>query len=703
MSGLIQMWNAAAAGWGEWLLSSAIQSAAVLGIVLMAWPMLRKRISAHFAYALFLLPLIPLAAPSHGSISVKIGNDSNWSQYVPNAWIEGTQPAFHSNAIADGKSSSFVSPALSQSSATSTANPPESSTPAHASASITPTVSAWVFLIWAVVGMGLLITFALTQIRVSKQIKRSKAVAPDDELRIQTILRKLDVTASFIIRESPMASSPALWGIRRPCLLFPPGLLPKLDDQQLAWILAHEVAHHKRFDLLVGTTQRLIQIVWFFHPLVWWQGKRIDHLRECACDEAAQAQTQTRGKECAEALLQVAAQSNSYPTPLFALQTLHHHKQNMKQRILRLMNGDRRSRTTMKPLAIPVLIFAAALSATSFSLQSDTAPQNAIAKAQTWLIEQQSADGSWSAGPDMKSPAGEFTTVGITGLVLMSLDQAEAGVDDEARRKAIAQGLEYLREPITVPKKFYGRKRPFQALASHAVATHAWLTVNPQEENDEWMATAKKAVKVLEQSRNPYSGWGFEFEPTGDNNTINTSLALQAAAAAREVGIEIPRGFYEGGEMFFESMLDSNNGRMGYSHSHAGDVRIIEKKKTHPVQHTELCTAIAMVAQSHWGLNVVDEPHLMQGLGLIASKRPTWNSDNSNVDYFFWYYGAQAMNLVGGAFEQKWREDLQEVLLPRQLGGEGLDGAFPAVDAWSMPGATIHATVMATLALQAVN
>jgi beta-lactamase regulating signal transducer with metallopeptidase domain len=701
MNAFISEWNTIAATWTDWILSAGVQSTLILALVLCLWPLIRKRISAHLAYALFLLPLIPLAAPSPWSVSVEMNSTHGWAQYVPDVLMVqsskisgGAKPSLHSNG--DQRSALSSNSGTQLASTDGALNSPEAS-------KNSPTFQAWIFLTWALTCLTLVAAFAHSQLRIAGQIRSAHPMPPADKQRIQRILRRLGARNTFLIRVSPKVSSPALWGIRRPWLLFPPQLVEQLDDQQLAWIVAHELAHHQRYDLVVGTVQRLIQIAWFFNPLVWWQGLRIDHLRECACDESAQARTQAQGKNCAEALLQVAAQSNRKYQPQFSLQTLHHQKQDMKQRILRLMNGDRQSRSTMKPAAASALILAACLSATSINVQNTPSPQSAIAKAHTWLLQQQDTDGSWAAGPDFKKPAGEFTTVGITGLVLLSLNQAEAGVADEPRKAAIQRGLEFLRKPLVDPIAYYGSKGVFQALASHAVATNAWLTVNPQVENEEWMATARKAVQILASSCNPYSAWGYYFEPNGDSNTINTSLALQATAAARDLGIEIPRVLFEGPQIYFQEALDKNTGRIGYSQYQANDVRIIEKKKSHPVSETELCTAMALVAQASWGMDVVDEKEMTQGLALVSTTRPAWNSDDSNVDYFYWYYGAQATHLVGGAFAEKWREDLHKVLLPRQLSGKDVEGSFPAVDAWSPAKATTHATVMATLALQAAN
>ncbi|MCP4092295.1 MAG: hypothetical protein GY747_02510 [Planctomycetes bacterium] len=112
---------------------------------------------------------------------------------------------------------------------------------------------------------------------------------------------------------------------------------------------------------------------------------------------------------------------------------------------------------------------------------------------------------------------------------------------------------------------------------------------------------------------------------------------------------------------------------------------------------------MAILSFDAMGEDITESAEMTLGMSLLASKRPAWNPSNSSVDYYYWYFGTEAMKLVGGVFEKKWREGLAQALTVHQLGGEGLHGSFPAVDAWSDSKATVHATVMATLALQAVQ
>ena len=53
----------------------------------------------------------------------------------------------------------------------------------------------------------------------------------------------------------------------------------------LAAILAHEVEHVRRRDSLAAAIHMAVEVIFWFHPLVWWLGARLVEERERACNE----------------------------------------------------------------------------------------------------------------------------------------------------------------------------------------------------------------------------------------------------------------------------------------------------------------------------------------------------------------------------------------------------------------------------------
>ncbi|MHB1305763.1 MAG: M56 family metallopeptidase, partial [Limisphaerales bacterium] len=96
--------------------------------------------------------------------------------------------------------------------------------------------------------------------------------------------RRLGVRREVAVFESEAVRSPALCGLWRPCLLWPPGLADTLRAEELRHVLLHELAHLKRRDILVNWIAALAQAVHWFNPAVWYAGRRLRADRELAAD-----------------------------------------------------------------------------------------------------------------------------------------------------------------------------------------------------------------------------------------------------------------------------------------------------------------------------------------------------------------------------------------------------------------------------------
>ena len=77
-----------------------------------------------------------------------------------------------------------------------------------------------------------------------------------------------------------------VFGILRPVVILPSRVMALLEPQQLQAVLAHEACHVRRHDNLTAALHRCVEVVFWFHPLVWWLGANLLREREAACDEA---------------------------------------------------------------------------------------------------------------------------------------------------------------------------------------------------------------------------------------------------------------------------------------------------------------------------------------------------------------------------------------------------------------------------------
>ena len=84
---------------------------------------------------------------------------------------------------------------------------------------------------------------------------------------------------------SPTLREPGVFGIWRPKLILPTGIVDLLSHAELEAILTHELCHIRNRDNLTAALHMCVEAVFWFHPLVWWMGTRLVEERERACDE----------------------------------------------------------------------------------------------------------------------------------------------------------------------------------------------------------------------------------------------------------------------------------------------------------------------------------------------------------------------------------------------------------------------------------
>jgi beta-lactamase regulating signal transducer with metallopeptidase domain len=97
------------------------------------------------------------------------------------------------------------------------------------------------------------------------------------------------IKAPVPVKSAPSFLEPGLVGIWRPVILLPIGLSQHLTRAELDAVLAHEICHQRRHDNLLAALHMLVEGLFWFHPLVWWIGRRLCEERERACDESVVA------------------------------------------------------------------------------------------------------------------------------------------------------------------------------------------------------------------------------------------------------------------------------------------------------------------------------------------------------------------------------------------------------------------------------
>jgi bla regulator protein BlaR1 len=192
-------------------------------------------------------------------------------------------------------------------------------------------------MIWLGGCGALALVWTLRWKRVAAAVRGGARVEDSRELQA---LRRLEqmrgsrTPLEVVSFDTPIA--PGVFGILRPVLLWPRRMTERLPDEQVEAILAHELCHVRRRDNLAAAVHAVVEIVFWFHPFVWWVGARLVRERERACDEEV-VRLGSDPRVYAESILEACQFSIESPRVCVAGMT----GSDLKKRIERILTNDR--------------------------------------------------------------------------------------------------------------------------------------------------------------------------------------------------------------------------------------------------------------------------------------------------------------------------------------------------------------------------
>jgi bla regulator protein blaR1 len=175
---------------------------------------------------------------------------------------------------------------------------------------------------------GLLYTY-----RLRSQSKKTKN--ENFNSIIHQVSQKIGLRSKVQLRESSFISTPMVIGFIKPIILLPLGMANGLSLHQVEAILFHEIAHIYRFDYLVNLIQSIVEVVLFYHPVVWWLSAHIRAERENICDDIAIQHT-GNALNYAKALTSLQELNNQTPDIVVAFSNKKYRFMNRIRRLLGL-------------------------------------------------------------------------------------------------------------------------------------------------------------------------------------------------------------------------------------------------------------------------------------------------------------------------------------------------------------------------------
>ena len=147
-----------------------------------------------------------------------------------------------------------------------------------------------------------------------------------------------------VLFEAENCESPVVFGAVRTVIVLPSKLVAHSTANRLRLILAHEMAHIRRGDLLGNWFSTLVSGLFFFHPLVWLALRESRLSQEVACDELAVRRPGVSVADYGRLLVELATQRPMPASPLVTVGVVESFHVFLKRRLSAMKSFGTRSR-----------------------------------------------------------------------------------------------------------------------------------------------------------------------------------------------------------------------------------------------------------------------------------------------------------------------------------------------------------------------
>lgn len=111
------------------------------------------------------------------------------------------------------------------------------------------------------------------------------ALLPQWDAVVRDLSTRLGIHRLVSLAVSINVHVPSVIGWLKPVILLPPSVISGLTPLQIELILAHELAHVRRYDYLWNLLQVIVETLLFYHPVVRWISNHARVEREQCCDD----------------------------------------------------------------------------------------------------------------------------------------------------------------------------------------------------------------------------------------------------------------------------------------------------------------------------------------------------------------------------------------------------------------------------------
>ncbi|MCP4261438.1 MAG: M48 family metalloprotease [Planctomycetes bacterium] len=311
---IIAMFNKFGAIFCEHALAMLIQSSILILVLLIIDLFLRKRIRAVFRYCIWLLVFVKLVIPPTFSLPTGIGywQDDYWP--TDSIAVETTDVPTADHAELLKAEYSVVPSELPSLRPASSVEIPVADASVVVPASPSINWQAIVLIGWFLGVLALVVLLIQRAWFVRRLIAQSEPAEIELSSLLSDCCRRLGTQKRIELRISQNSLSPAACGLFKPKIILPSSLLAHFSTDKLRTVLLHELAHIKRGDLWINFIQTMLQIFYFYNPLLWLANVKVRRVREQAVDEMVLVLLGDKAKTYSSTLVDIAEIAFIRPT-----------------------------------------------------------------------------------------------------------------------------------------------------------------------------------------------------------------------------------------------------------------------------------------------------------------------------------------------------------------------------------------------------
>ena len=206
--------------------------------------------------------------------------------------------------------------------------------------------------------LGCLIFMALFLNKISginRVLKHSSLVKDEGIIALAEYWKqKFKVKRSVKIFSSEKFLSPFTVGILRPRIFIPAPFLENKDNETINSIIAHEMVHIKRFDHAWIRMQNILQVIYFFNPVIWYANRQINIARERVCDSIVLSKKVIKPEAFGRSVIDAIRVNVFGRTLLYSLLGFSNHKKILEYRIKDILKEN--TMTKQKTVFIFIMV-----------------------------------------------------------------------------------------------------------------------------------------------------------------------------------------------------------------------------------------------------------------------------------------------------------------------------------------------------------